>query len=368
MTSRRIRLWLAAGLFVATAPLLAIGALTAWDSRGADKLVPECRGPRATDFSCLDRRYRALVRAAGVQAALADLRRQSQRSQAVRVTCHQLAHTIGRAAAERSPDPAAPFAQGDSSCEAGYYHGVVQAVAAKLGAQAFLDGLESTCASVRSGAARRLYVECVHGLGHGVMSVLGNRLYAALPACDRLPVRQDQHRCQSGVFMENIASDHGLTHSGTRYQSEDRPLYPCTDVATRYKWECYPQQATYAVRRLGDDYPSVFALCAGVKAPNDRRCYQGLGAAAADESTTDSLMLAGQIAEVAQLCRLGADREAVSNCIVGGVRGFSFYVGAASADRFCHFLEPALEHGCLREGKRYRRKLRLRPAAVEGAP
>jgi hypothetical protein len=355
MRPSRVKLSLALGL-------VAVGAVGMGVATGGGKdpqsaiVQPRCPATRV-DYACLDRRYGRIVRTSGVRAAFLELKREHRRSQVVRTACHQVAHSIGRAAASGSRDPARPFSEGDSFCEAGYYHGVVEELAANLGPRAFLRQLNGACRRLRRQATKRLYAECVHGLGHGVMSVLGNDLYAALKACDRLRSSRNRNRCYSGVFMENAASAAGLTHLRTRYVKRREPLYPCNAVARRYRRECYPMQAIYAVRRANDDYPAVFALCARVRQPHSGRCYQGLGAAAVQASTTESLTLAGQTTEADQICRLGPDREAMGNCVLGAVRAFVFVGSTARGRRFCGIVERSVRGDCLRERRRFGRAL-----------
>src|SRR5215217_5282052 len=99
----------------------------------------DCSGPKANDFSCYQKRYEDLVYNSGVEAAFADLKDQFTKEQFVKASCHQLTHSIGRAAAELyGGDVPSTYSRGDDFCGSGYYHGAMQSVVANIGADKIL--------------------------------------------------------------------------------------------------------------------------------------------------------------------------------------------------------------------------------------
>src|SRR5215208_3091587 len=90
--------------------ILTVSALTALNilvfgssfiqQTASNPVAIDCSGPKANDFSCYQKRYEDLVYNSGVEAAFADLKDQFTKEQFVKASCHQLTHSIGRAAAE----------------------------------------------------------------------------------------------------------------------------------------------------------------------------------------------------------------------------------------------------------------------------
>ena len=58
--------------------------------------------------------------------------------------------------------------------------------------------------------------------------------------------------------MENLTALESPTRPSTSLRP-DRPLYPCTAVAPRYKTSCYLKQTAYALYVRDDDYRLSFA-------------------------------------------------------------------------------------------------------------
>lgn len=357
------RAWVLAAVVlaaVAAVPLVVVGFTGDSADMGAGA-VARCTGDLATDYACHQERYRTIVRDAGVAPAMAELKKEYTRDDFVRGSCHVLAHDIGRLAGERRGDAAAVFAEGGELCSAGYYHGAMEALARRLGAARILARADGLCAPFQTGRARHAYrhYACAHGIGHGFMELHGNRLFRALATCDALADDWEGDRCQSGVFMENfIARDDGPPSS--RRLRPDDPLYPCTEIAARYKWRCYEVQVQHAARAEGDRYDRAFALCEGVEARLQAICAEGLGNYGAGQSIRQNITSAARTAATEAICQLGPDRVARASCVVGAAKNFvAFYEGIDEARRFCEALEDrALHRACRRAAERaeaYRR-------------
>ncbi len=56
--------------------------------------------------------------------------------------------------------------------------------------------------------------------------------------CDALTDRWERRSCYGGVFMQNV-----MVLSGSKHLRPDDPLYPCADLADRYRAMCYEKQA-----------------------------------------------------------------------------------------------------------------------------
>ena len=312
--------------------------------------TPECSDTSATDHTCYQQRYESLVRVSGVEAAFAKLKDEFAEDEFVNSNCHHLTHSIGRVAAELYGDISSAYSQGDSFCASGYYHGVIEATMATLGAEEVLDEADNVCADLREQQNHSFDLRnCLHGLGHGSMYVLGNELFDALRTCDSLADEWEKDQCSGGVFMENLNIDDNPVHI-SKYLKADQPFYPCDEVKTEYKTQCYVRHTEYALKvvsqrdeTLQDNFAKVFGLCAAEVEDGFRpACYSGLGHLATTEASLPDSTDEAQAAFARELCMLGQDYEALHYCVVAAARQFVYYYNSeAQAKELCESLTSA---------------------------
>ncbi len=307
----------------------------------------DCSGARASDYQCIQKRYQDLVHESGVQAAFTDLKGAYETDEFVKSNCHQITHVIGRAAVDLYGDIPESYSHGDNFCWSGYYHGAMEAVVAKIGPDKILDEANEICASVSEEQKYSFFhYNCVHGLGHGFMGVLENELFESLETCDTLEDAWERESCYSGVFMENIMADINPGNK-TKYLKADDPLYPCNEVDSKYKTQCYMMQTSHALTTQDDDFGKVFELCGTVEEDYQSMCYQSLGRDASSKGDSDPV-------KTKENCQQGGDDEARSNCVIGAVKDFiSYYNSDTQAKEFCKSLDGDLRETCLQTGEDY---------------
>src|SRR5215208_4991756 len=270
----------------------------------------DCSGPKANDFSCYQKRYEDLVYYSGVEAAFADLKDEFAKEQFVKASCHQLTHGIGRAAAELyGGDVPSTYSQGDDFCASGYYHGAVEAIVANIGADKILDEVDDICAGPREQNRYLNYRNCAHGIGHAFMGLYQNELFESLVACGALSKEFEKEQCSGGVFMENII-DEDKPNTPSKYLKVDQPFYPCTEVKTEYKTQCYERHTDYALKKQDNDFAKVFDLCGKVEDGFRLPCYYGLGSNAVNQSIQNGTTEGAQDEFIRGLCMLGPEEAA----------------------------------------------------------
>jgi hypothetical protein len=343
--------WLLPFGVLAASGLLALGIFVL----GPSYVAADCAGASASDFACYQQRYQGLVRNSGVEAAFDELKHEYGKNGFVRSNCHQLSHVIGRAAAERYGDVRTSYDRGDSFCGSGYYHGVMQALVARIGANRILEEADALC-SEELGERQKYSLyhrDCAHGLGHGFMNVLENELFDSLQVCDSLTDGWEREHCYTGVFRENVQAKDDPSHP-SKYLKADQPLYPCTAVETRYKKSCFRRQPMYALWAQGNTFSKVFDLCAQVEDDFRPACYHGLGRSAFFQSIEQQVTDVAQADSTRILCMLGEGYEATSNCIAGAVRTFIYYNrGDARDEAFCGSFDADLRAVCRRAAEDY---------------
>ena len=315
----------------------------------------DCAGTLSNDYACYQGRYQDLVYGSGVQAAFEELKEQYAQNSFVKSNCHQLVHVIGRAAVDLYGDMSGAYSRGDHFCGSGYFHGASEAIVEKIGADKILDEADALCADLRSERERSLYhYNCAHGLGHGFMSILDNELFESLEACDALKDGWEQDKCYGGVFMQNWIAEEDPNHP-SRYLKKDQPLYPCTDVETRYKGQCYTKQVQYVLSTQDNDFAKVFSICSAAEVDFRPTCYRSLGGTAASWSIRNNVGDVAETESANELCLLGEDYEARSNCITGAVVQFVYhYHDDTQAKAFCESLDADFQRElCLQSSEEY---------------
>jgi hypothetical protein len=316
--------------------------------------VVECSGERASDYACYQERYQGLVLGSGVKAAFAALKDEYGQNEFVKKQCHQMTHVIGRAAFDRLGDLSSTYGQGDSFCWSGYYHGAMEATVAEIGPERVLEEANTICADMGEGDQKYSFYHynCAHGLGHGFMGIEQNELFESLETCDTMTDDWERESCYGGVFMENIMAKDNPSNP-TKYLDADKPLYPCTDVETEYKEQCYVMQTSFALRTQGGDFGKVFDLCAEAEEDFRATCYQSLGRDASSNGASD-------VAKTREFCMMGEDYEARSNCVVGAVKDFiSYYHGDEEARELCESFDADLREVCLETAEEYSKTFRI---------
>ncbi|HEX8907458.1 MAG TPA: hypothetical protein VF771_21575, partial [Longimicrobiaceae bacterium] len=270
-------------------------------------------------------------------------------------------------------------------------HGVIQAyfldVARGSGKVSGQD-LDALCAPHRADPDR--FLQCAHGIGHGLMALNGHRLPAALEACDLIRDYTARVNCWGGAFMENIvavthpehtaeahaslASGHGgsehggmnhgaMDHGGTNHEGMDHgamahgdsapawkpldpadPLYPCDAVAEKYQNSCYLIQTAAILDGNHGDIAATALVCATAPAAMVRTCYSSLGRditsyAARDPARTAELCaraaageldcLRGAAAALYEVDRKPGDALGLCRAVAGDERKTACYQAAA---------------------------------------
>ncbi len=298
-----------------------------------------CNGNKES-MVCIEKSYQAFTEQKGVAAAFVKLKAAYKTDPNVQSDCHQITHVIGRTEADKVNNVDIAYSQGDNFCWSGYYHGVMESIVIKIGANNLAKALPTICAQIK---AKKPYsfehYNCVHGLGHGVMDVTNSDLFKSLGMCDLLTDSWEQQSCYGGVFMENEMDEVNPDHH-TVYFKAGQPMYPCTAVADKYKDQCYLMQTSHALRVANEDFSQVFSECGNVDTQYVDTCYQSLGRDASGNSSST-------VGPTVSSCMLGQNDDAKQNCIVGAVKDFiSYYHSDKQANSLCEALPTDLQSNC----------------------
>ena len=311
-------------------------------------VAQECDGASesAVHFKCLQTYYQKIVDNFGVDVAFSDLKKRYNTDQFVVVECHPITHVIGREAVTLYPTVSQAYQHGDSFCWSGYYHGVLEGVVKNIGQENLPKKMDTICADIPGKATYNFdYYNCVHGLGHGIMELDGDDVFGSLKQCDNLTGDWEKQSCYSGTFMENVIV-FGRDGSAPDLKPQD-PIYPCTAVDSKYKFQCYLGQTSFVLSQNGGDFKSTFNVCAGVEPAFRDVCGQSIGRDAANYANHD----AGKTKTTCDLATFPQDK---TNCVIGAVKEFiSYYHAITQANAYCNILEDPDKTACLSTGAVY---------------
>src|SRR5215813_10903651 len=166
---------------------------------------------KAGNDECLELLYRAELEKRSPAELLDSVRRYEEEDAGLRLACHPVVHALGREIFRVKGNIHDAFLACDQTCHSGCYHGAVErflrgdskAPARHVTESEILRRVPTACDAK---APRRVYFQCLHGLGHALMFFTENDLETSLKGCDALIDTWSQESCYGGVFMENLVS------------------------------------------------------------------------------------------------------------------------------------------------------------------
>ena len=287
--------------------------------------------------------------------------------------CHERAHVTGRTAYELFG--AAAFALASHECEAGAYHGATEAMFKERGTVNLESDVQVICGSSDVFFFR---LNCIHGVGHGLMAWTSYELYDSLDLCDRLETDRDQRACYSGVFMENVVGGlSGTMGHFTDYLSDEDPHYPCNALTDRYVAPCYLYHSTRMLLLFEYEYERVAEECANAPDIGRYDCFESFGRDLAASSLGEPAKgleqchntvadathrvwcIQGSVQarfwetdradEAIEMCSLATSPQEREGCFWMIVtRARELYPDRPSLDAFCARLETAYQAWCTR--------------------
>jgi len=153
-------------------------------------------------ISCLGPSIAQITKKGSAQTAI-DLLQNLQKEGFI-PDCHLLAHVVGEANLEKyNFDSGKAFSSCSFGCIEGCFHGVMEAyVSSKVDQTQISSLIKGMCESVSSNSLLRR--QCIHGVGHGLLSQNYLSLNDAINACDYFGNTFRIETCRGGVFMENM--------------------------------------------------------------------------------------------------------------------------------------------------------------------
>jgi hypothetical protein len=178
------------------------------------------------------------------------------------VSCHFIAHEVGKQFGETGAGLDEIFALYDGSCTSGYLHGAIGVYARTNSIETQGQLYAEKCRTASSGSVI-IKNDCLHGYGHAIAEKEHSTISSTLSGCDTLPV-SDRGECAAGALMEVYV-----------HQLADWEISTlCTNAPADYLDECYTALWAFA-RNSGTSLETFVSWCpVGVYAA---ACGNGIG-------------------------------------------------------------------------------------------
>jgi hypothetical protein len=291
-----------------------------------------------SDQLCVEQAYGNLAFRSGPKEALAAV---AEDVDASSNNCHRIVHIIGAASLARfDGNVGRTFAEGDSVCASGYYHGVLERSLVNVSSRAasVLGGVaRGLCTDPEVKALAELDYQCLHGLGHGLMITTGYNLPVSLQVCDHLAGAWESSSCNGGAFMENIQTSYGFRST---WLKDDDLVYPCNWVAKEDKLTCYQLVTSRIIGVLGLEWERIAEICASVERDWVSSCFESFGRDVAGQTRRDP-------EEILELCSVARPHGGEDECVE--FAAFDLVANDASgrqAASLCAGTAGGLREGC----------------------
>lgn len=157
----------------------------------------------------------------------------SKDTKSIKEQCHRSAHYLGEYAGRHSKNVDNALSAGGSFCQFGYYHGVIEGYS--LVTPTLWEELPHLCSKITTDVESTVYGECVHSLGHAIVTRTKYDIPQGLEKCSLLPAYREQTSCGTGIFMS-------WSNELDRRLSSSKPVtQEFTQVNKDARWEMCPK-------------------------------------------------------------------------------------------------------------------------------
>ncbi|MBI4080366.1 MAG: hypothetical protein HY430_01195, partial [Candidatus Levybacteria bacterium] len=271
--------------------------------------------------------------------------RENEQYPEVYARCHEVTHYLSRLEYDNQNSIAKVYAQCDSTCHGGCYHGTLEAyLKQKTNDTGFNLASEfaKVCGKAQDYQKPIELNECLHGMGHAAMFVTNMELKQSLKLCDTISNQQYKERCYTGVFMENSSSSTSFDHVSI-YIKKDDPFYPCNALSEKYQSLCWQYQSSYFSIISNQDWRKVADLCLQTPNKYQDRCFRTIG--------TNQVGFTQSLETMKKDCDLMPSEHFKNICVGGVVSSLSYrFVGdMQKMIDFCSLTDSQNRESCFKQ-------------------
>lgn len=240
-------------------------------------------------------------------------------------SCHFFMHEIGKFAYREYRDIRRVLNDADYFyCLGGFTHG---ALAEYLADSQDLEGAvaEVCIPFLQKRALDQRARDCLHGLGHSLMTVTENDIFKSIRYCDLYPEGEKQFHCHYGAFMENYYEHKPDYHGPIKFIDRDDPLYPCNAVDEKYKSACYRFSGYIAITEYQKEKPKsdwdiegfkvAIAACEKINEERETDMYQEFCVGNLPAMIQGTFKYPENFGKIKQLCALANKDSHEARCL-----------------------------------------------------
>ena len=259
--------------------------------------------------------------------------------------CHETTHYLSRLEYDKQDSIAKVYAQCDSTCHGGCYHGTLEAyLKQKTNETGFniANQFPKVCGEKSDYQKPIEFNECLHGMGHAAMFVTEMELKQSLKLCDTIANQPYKERCYTGVFMENSSSSTSFDHASI-YIKKDDPFYPCNSLEEKYLSLCWQYQSSYFSIISHQDWKKIADLCLQIPNKYQDRCFRTIG--------TNQVGFTQSLETMKKDCDLMPSENFKDICVTGVVSSLSYrFVGnMQKMIDFCRLTDSQNRESCFKQ-------------------
>jgi hypothetical protein len=249
--------------------------------------------------------------------------------------CHPQGHHIGGFLYSYTQDLKQALSIADRKCGGSMYHGIVETyfMSEVLFEKTNFDDvpIKNSCDQLLD-VSELMYLECVHGIGHGLVKAYGD-IFPAVSRCDEFETLIEQKECQTGVFMENVVQ---FSSTGEGVFDKNDLLYPCNQIDSKYAESCYYYHTSYIMKQT-DSLPESFEQCDRITDEKQiQKCYSGIGR---------QLVVNTPFKDLINYCQTG-NQKYHSACFMGIMTVVLDQIGLDKAFQTCHNFPEQFQTEC----------------------
>lgn len=272
------------------------------------------------------------------------------------IYCHAQGHHIGIFLYAHAQDLSKALLTADRKCGGSMYHGIVETY---FMTEVLLEGtnvedvqITNSCEQLADDSNSVIYLECVHGIGHGLVKAYSD-IFPAVQRCDEFETQVEQNRCQQGVFMAN-AVEYYATGGGVF--DEDDLLYPCNQLDSKYTSNCYYYHVSYILKKTNSVTGSFQQCDRIIDEKQIQSCYAGIG--------RQLIFSVKQIEDVIDYCQTG-NPEYHGYCFWGGIIAVTDQLGLDEGFETCQLYPDEFQLECYSFMGSWISRLNLTPEQID---
>ena len=178
------------------------------------------------------------------------------------------------------------------------------------------------------------YAECIHGVGHALLSVYSYDVFPAVKRCDEFTENVEKRLCYEGLFMENTNFD----SQPVAALDENDLHYPCNQLEEKYVGACYYYQISHILRQKGNVDDALKECDILEKEVYKRFCYLGMGRQIAQSFFNN-------VEGIVPVCQLGLS-EYQNFCFQGALIVLNEDSGFDKAFEVCRTFPDSFKEDC----------------------